>query len=83
MIKDKHFKITYYSNKDGKHITRVGMHDDKSRFWTSKVGEALYTYFDLDQWGYRSACIIDKIDEENVKGQKQKKRDQKWPDLGL
>ena len=55
MIKDKHFKITYYSNKDGKHITRVGMHDDKSRFWTSKVGEALYTYFDLDQWGYRTA----------------------------
>ena len=55
MIKDKHFKITNYSNKDGKHITRVGMHDDKSRFWTSKVGEALYTYFDLDQWGYRTA----------------------------
>ena len=55
MIKDKHFKITYYSNKDGKHITRTGTHDDKSRFWTSKIGEALYTYFDLDQWGYRTA----------------------------
>ena len=47
MIKDKTFKITYYSNKDGKHITRNGTHDDKSRFWTSKIGEALYTYFDF------------------------------------
>ena len=55
MIKDKTFKITYYSNKDGKHITRNGTHDDKSRFWTSKVGEALYTYFDMDVWGYRTA----------------------------
>ena len=35
-----------------------GTHDDKSRFWTSKVGEALYTYFDLDQWGYRTAKNI-------------------------
>ena len=26
-----------------------------ARFWTSKVGQALYTYFDLDQWGYRTA----------------------------
>ena len=55
MIKDKHFKITYYSNKDGKHITRVGMHDDKSRFWTSKVGAKLMTYFDEDAQGYRTA----------------------------
>ena len=55
MIKDKTFKITYYSNKDGKHITRNGTHDDKSRFWTSKIGEALYTYFDMDVWGYRTA----------------------------
>ena len=55
MIKDKTFKITYYSNKDGKHITRNGTHDDKSRFWTSQIGEALYTYFDMDVWGYRTA----------------------------
>ena len=55
MIKDKTFKITFYSNKDQKHITRRGKHDDNSRFWTSKVGEALYTYFDLDQEGYRTA----------------------------
>ena len=26
----KNFYITYYSNKDKKHITRRGKHDDKS-----------------------------------------------------
>ena len=49
------FKITYYSNKDKKHITRNGKWDSKSRFWQSKVGEALMTYFDLDAQGYRTA----------------------------
>ena len=54
MIKDKTFTITY-KKANGETVTRVGCHDDKCRFWTSKVGEALYTYFDLDQWGYRTA----------------------------
>jgi hypothetical protein len=54
MIKDKTFKITY-KKANGETVTRNGTHDDKSRFWTSKVGQALYTYFDLDQWGYRTA----------------------------
>ncbi len=55
MIQDKHFKITYYSNKDGRHITRNGKRDNKSRFWQSKIGDALMTYFDLDAQGYRTA----------------------------
>jgi hypothetical protein len=55
MIKDKQFKITYYSNKDKKHITRNAKWDDKCRFWKSKIGEALITYFDLDAQGYRTA----------------------------
>ena len=55
MIKDKTFIITYYSNKDGKHISRQGKFDDKSRYWTSKVGKALLTYFDIDAQGYRTA----------------------------
>ena len=54
MIKDKTFTITY-KKANGETVTRNGTHDDKSRFWTSKVGQALYTYFDLDQWGYRTA----------------------------
>ena len=52
---NKTFYITYWASKHKKHITRKGKHDDKSRFWTSKLGEALYTYFDLDQEGYRTA----------------------------
>ena len=55
MIKDKVFRITYYSNKDQKRITRFGKFDDKSRYWVSKVGTALLTYFDLDKKGYRTA----------------------------
>mgnify|MGYP001236137768 FL=1 len=54
MIKDKTFRITYYSNKDKKHITRFGKFDDKSKYWTSKVGTALMTYFDLDKLEYRT-----------------------------
>ncbi len=41
MIKDKVFRITYYSNKDQKHITRFGKFDDKCKYWTSKVGSSL------------------------------------------
>ena len=41
MIPDKEFNITYYANKHGKHITRRGKWTDKSRYWTSKLGDAL------------------------------------------
>ena len=53
----KNFYITYYSNKDKKHITRRGKHDDKSRFGTSKKGVAYYVYYDLDAHGYRT-CLL-------------------------
>ena len=36
---NKQFTITYYSNKDKKHITRQGKWTDKCRYWTSKVGD--------------------------------------------
>ena len=49
------FYITYYSNKDKKHITRRGTHADKSRSGTSKQGRAYYVYYDLDAHGYRTA----------------------------
>jgi|TARA_B110000971_G_scaffold70292_1_gene72005 hypothetical protein len=55
MIPDKEFNITYYANKHGKHITRRGKWTDKSRYWTSKLGDALITYFDIDAQGYRTA----------------------------
>ena len=49
------FKITYYSNKDKKHITRQAKWTDKCRFWTSKQGSKLMTYFDMDADNYRTA----------------------------
>ena len=52
---NKTFYIVYYSNKDKKHITRQGKHDEKSRYGTSKKGVAYYVYYDLDAHGYRTA----------------------------
>ena len=52
---NKQFTITYYSNKDKKHITRKGKWTDKCRYWTSKVGDSLITYFDMDKEQYRTA----------------------------
>ena len=40
MEQNKQFYIVYYSNKDKKHITRQGKHDEKSRYGTSKKGVA-------------------------------------------
>ena len=55
MENNTQFKITYYSNKDKKHITRQGKWDEKCRYWTSKMGAKLMTYFDMDADGYRTA----------------------------
>ena len=55
MENNTQFKITYYSNKDKKHITRNGKWTDKCRFWTSKQGAKLMTYFDMDADNYRTA----------------------------
>ena len=52
---NKTFYIVYYSNKDKKHITRQGKHDEKSRYGTSKKGSPYYVYYDLDAHGYRTA----------------------------
>jgi len=52
---NKQFTITYYSNKDKKHITRQAKWTDKCRYWTSKVGDSLITYFDMDKDAYRTA----------------------------
>ena len=54
MIKDKTFRITF-TKANGEEVTRFGKFDDKCRYWTSKVGTALITYFDLDKKGHRTA----------------------------
>ena len=55
MENNTQFKITYYSNKDKKHITRQAKWTEKCRFWTSKQGAKLMTYFDMDADNYRTA----------------------------
>ena len=57
----KTFYITYWASKHKRHITRLGKHDDKSRFWKSSKGVNLYTYFDLDAGGYRTASTTWKV----------------------
>ena len=54
MIKDKTFRITY-KKSNGETVTRFGKWTDKCRFWKSKIGHALMTYYDLDAQGYRTA----------------------------
>ena len=47
--------ITYFSTKDGKSITRKGTWTEKCKYFTSKVGNHMMTYFDMDAQGYRTA----------------------------
>ena len=51
---DKHFTITYYAKKHGKHITRNAKWTELCKYWTSKAGNELITYYDLDAQGYRT-----------------------------
>ena len=45
----KTFYISYYSNKDGKMITRRGKEDDKTKFGINKKTQVPYfIYFDID-----------------------------------
>ena len=55
MENNKTFRITYYAGKHKKHITRLGKWVEGCRYWTSKVGASLMTYFDIDAQGYRTA----------------------------
>ena len=54
MNTQKTFTITYYAKKYGKMITRNAKWDSLSKYWTSKAGNALVTYYDLDKQGYRT-----------------------------
>ena len=60
MIKDTTFRITY-KKSNGETVTRFGKFDDKCRYWTSKIGAQLITYFDLDKQGYRTASTTWKV----------------------
>jgi len=52
---NKQFKITYFAKKHDKYITRNAKWTELCRYWTSKVGDSLITYFDMDAQSYRTA----------------------------
>ena len=52
---NKQFKITYFAKKHDKYITRNAKWTELCRYWTSKVGDSLMTYFDMDAQSYRTA----------------------------
>ena len=49
------FSITYFAKKYGKFITRAGLWTEQSKQWLSKKNESLFSYYDLDNEGYRTA----------------------------
>jgi len=55
VILHKQFMITYFSVKDGKTITRKATWTEGCKYFTSKVGNNMMTYFDMDAQGYRTA----------------------------
>ena len=55
MNTNKPFYITYYDDKHKKHITRLGKHDEKSRYGTNKKGKPYYVYYDMDAHNHRCA----------------------------
>jgi len=55
MNTNKLFYITYYADKHKKHITRLGKHDEKSRYGTNKKGKPYYVYYDMDAHNHRCA----------------------------
>ena len=55
MIQGQPFQITYYSASDKAHITRSALWTDQCKYWISKNGRMLMTYFDIDADGYRTA----------------------------
>ena len=55
IIYSKPFYISYYSNKDSKHIVRRGKEDEKTRRGITKQGQLFFVYFDLDKNNYRCA----------------------------
>ena len=66
MENNKTFNITYYAKKHAKHITRRAKWDSLSKYWTSKSGNQLITYYDMDAQGYRTAKDIDWIQGAKV-----------------
>jgi hypothetical protein len=50
------FKIGYKAKKyNNEFIWREGIWTEDSRIWTDKSGQVIFTYYDVEREGYRSA----------------------------
>jgi hypothetical protein len=57
------FRVRYFAKKHNDYIVRMGIVDDKMRLWEDSKEEICFTYFDLQQNGYRwGTSDEDKLD---------------------
>ena len=61
------FRVRYFAKKHNDYIERMGMVDDKMKLWEDSKEEICFTYFDLQQQGYRTAKNIDWIQSASLR----------------
>ena len=61
------FRVRYFAKKHNDYIVRMGIVDDKMRLWEDSKDEICFTYFDLQQQGYRTAKNIDWIQSASLR----------------
>ena len=61
------FRVRYFAKKHNDYIVRLGIVDDKMRLWEDSKEEICFTYFDLQQQGYRTAKNIDYIQTASLR----------------
>ena len=68
ILKDhQYFRVRYFAQKHNDYIERIGLVDDKMRLWEDSKEEICFTYFDLQQNGYRTAKNIDYIQTASLR----------------
>lgn len=61
------FRVRYFAKKHNDYMVRMGIVDDKMRLWEDSKEEICFTYFDLQQNGYRTAKNIDYIQTASLR----------------
>ena len=61
------FRVRYFAKKHNDYIVRMGIVDDKMKLWEDSKEEICFTYFDLQQNGYRTAKNIDYIQTASLR----------------
>ena len=67
-LKEPNFcRVRYCAKKHNDYIVRYGVVDDKMKLWEDSKDEICFTYFDLQQQGYRTAKNIDWIQSASLR----------------